>query len=161
MKISKKIVSPKILLTCSLAMTVMPQLAQAQSIDCFQNLNFGSIIACPATADTVRLSPTGGTTSGGCSSAGGSSLRGRCLLEGEFFPVEIMQVTLPAATATIGNGTSNMDITNFDWGTTAGGPTTTVTAFITTVDLGATLNVKAGQPDGVYTGSFTVNVNYQ
>ena len=152
---------PKVLLTCSLALSLMPNAVQAQSISCFQNLNLGSIVACPATADTVRLAPTGGTTAGGCSSAGGSPLRGRCLLQGQFSPVRVMQVTIAAATVAITNGTSNMNMTNFDWNTTAGGPTTTVTAFITTVDLGATLNVKAAQPGGTYIGSFTVTVNYQ
>lgn len=156
----KKDITQKILLSCSLAAGMLPHVAAAQSISCFQNLNFGSIVACSA-ADTIRLAPTGGTTAGGCASAGGSPLRGRCALTGTFLPVQVMQVTLSAATATISNGTTNMSITNFDWGTTAGGPTTTVTAFVTTVNLGGTLNVGAGQTGGTYTGSFTVNVNYQ
>lgn len=153
--------APKVILSCSAALLLRPGIAAAQSVSCFQNLNFGSIIACTATADTIRLSPAGGTVAGGCASAGGSPLRGRCQLEGTFFPVQVMQATLTSTNVAITNGTTNMSITNFDWNTTNGGPTVTVTAGITTVNLGGTLNVGAAQAGGVYTGSFTVNVNYQ
>lgn len=134
--------------------------AAAQNVNCFQSLIFGTVTACGG-AGTVTVNPAGARSTGGCATVSGPSSRGRCLLIGSFFPVRPMQVSITAPTFTITNGTSNMNVNNFDLNTAGAGPTTTITAFIATVNIGATLNLGANQADGDYSGSATINVNFQ
>ena len=136
--------------------------AAAQNINCFQTIIFGSFMECSG-AGTVTIDPTGTRTTGGapCLSVSGPSSRGRCLVTGSFFPVRPMQVVITAPTFTITNGTANMNVNGFDLNTAGNGPTVTITAFISVVNVGATLNVNANQPEGSYTGVATITVNFQ
>ena len=150
-------------LSCLAASAMMNgQAAQAQNANCFQTLNFGSILAC-AGAGTVTVDPTGARSTGGaaCLQASGPSSRGRCLLIGSFFPVRPMTVTITTPTVNITNGTTNMSVNNFDLNTPGNGVSTTVTAFITVVDIGGTLNVAANQAAGTYSGAASIVVNFQ
>jgi hypothetical protein len=54
-----------------------------------------------------------------------------------------------------------MQVNDFNLQTAAGGLTTTISAFLTSVNIGATLNIDAGQASGAYAGSVTVSVAYQ
>ena len=142
------------------ALGVAMPAALAQSVNCFQTMIFGSIIPC-AGGGTVSIDPAGTRTTGGCISVTGPSARGRCLLVGSFFPIRPMQVSITAPTFTITNGTANMNVNGFDLSTAGNGPTITITSFIATVNIGATLNVGANQAPGNYSGTATINVNYQ
>lgn len=162
---SKNLLSVSLSVLAALPAAVVPGVvplgpAMAQSIDCFQTLNFGTIETC-ATGGTVTIDPDGTRTTGGCLSSSGSSSRGRCILTGTFFPVTPMTVSVAAPTYTITKGGGdNMDVNNFQINTAGNGPAITVTAFITVVNIGADLVVGAAQPSGSYTGAVTVNVNY-
>lgn len=139
--------------------------ARAQQISCPQNLMFGSIMACSAAAGTVAVAPDSSySSSPGCLSVTGAVLQGRCVLTGAFFPVQAMQVSVTGGTETIVNGANNMDVNGFVLQDASGGGNAaqiTVTAFLTSVNLGGTLNVDAGQAGGSYSGAVTVTVVYQ
>lgn len=142
------------------ASALTPSPAHPQTVKCIQDMQFGSIVPCGA-ANTVRIEPTGTRTASGCLTVSGPASRGRCLIKGKFFPITPMTVSITAPSYNIASGANKMVVDNFDINTAAAGPAITVTAFITTVDIGATLNVGANQASGTYTGAATINVNYQ
>jgi hypothetical protein len=135
--------------------------AMAQNISCFQSLDFGSLL--PATgAGTASVAPDGTlTTTGGVVGSGGTPFQGRCLVTGQLFPVRPMVISITAPSYNIIDGANNMNVDNFHLVSTGIGRTVTITAFITTVDIGARLNLGANQAAGSYTGTFTMSVNYQ
>ncbi len=65
--------------------------------------------------------------------------------------------TLPSSATTVTSGENTMTVDN--WQTDAG---TVITGGSVTVNVGATLNVKASQPAGTYLSAtpFTVTINY-
>lgn len=134
--------------------------AQAQSINCVSPLNFGSLASCAGTG-TITLSPTGSLSTTGCvTTYGASEAVGRCIIQGQFFPVRPVQASVANATVTLSNGTTTMKVTSFDVEASGNGPVTTQTTFLFTLDIGGTLNVGASQAEGTYTGSMTINANY-
>lgn len=140
----------------------LPDLAQAQAIDCVQPILFGSVVPCTAAAGTVTVNPDDSTSSSpGCMSVVGTQLKGRCLVTGSFFPVMVMDVSVTNPTTVITSGGNNMNVTNANLQTPGGGPTTSISAYLTTVAVGATLNVGANQAGGSYSGNYTLSVNYQ
>ena len=155
-KIAKAILGLSLLSTAAL-----PIKARALSVNCFQSLNFGALIAC-GSANTVTMTPGGTLSMTGClvSGPGGAPAPGRCLLTGSLFPVKPMYVSITAATRTVIAGAQSMKVTNFDLNTTGAGRSITVTAFITTVNVGGTLKVGAGQAAGQYSGTYTMNVHF-
>jgi len=135
--------------------------AAAQSVNCFQSLSFGTAVTC-GVGGTVKVDPQANRTTTGCISAMGPSSQGRCLLKGTFFPVTPMVVSMAAATYTISNGAAaHMNVNGFKLATTSGATAVTVTAFQTNINIGATLNVGGPQASGSYSGTSTINVNYQ
>ena len=68
------------------------------------------------------------------------------------------QVTLPSS-ATITNGTENMTVNNFTR-TSGSAQLSLDAAGNANFNVGATLAVGANQPAGVYSGNFSVTVNY-
>lgn len=142
-----------------------PAQAWAQAISCPQNLMFGSIIPCSAAAGTLTVAPDSSSSSSpGCLSVSGTQLQGRCILTGTFFPVQAMQVSITSGTETIVSGANSMDVNGFLLQDASGGgnaPVITVTAFLTSVNVGGTLNIDAAQAAGSYSGTVTVNVVYQ
>ena len=144
----------------ALAASVVPQAgARAQSINCFQGLSYGSILPCVGAA-TLTITPGGSVSGSGCLNYYGSQLSGRCLVIGSFFPVRPIQISVTGIPADISNGTKTMQVDAFNALGSASGPTITVTAFITVIDIGARLNVGGNQAAGSYSGSITVNANY-
>lgn len=139
--------------------------ARAQQISCPQNLMFGSLVACSAAAGTLTVAPDASVSSSpGCLSVMGSQLQGRCILTGTFFPVQAMQVSVTAGTETIVSGGNNMDVNNFllqDASGNGNAAQITITAFLTSVNVGGTLNIDPAQAAGSYSGTLTVTVVYQ
>ncbi len=150
----------KLTIPLSLATLVaaFPSAALAQSINCVNQLVFGSIVTCGA-AGTVTVRPDGTSTSS-CVTASGPVSRARCIVT-QGFPFRPIQFSVNAATATITNGTSNMNVTNFNIITNAGGTSTTQTVPALDVPIGATLNVGGTQAAGTYSGSFGVTAILQ
>lgn len=132
--------------------------AQAQNINCPQPLIFGDLVTC-ASANTIVVRPDNTRQVNGCLSAGGAPFsRARCVVT-QKFPFRPVQISVTAATYVISNGTDSMNVNNFNIVTNAGGATTTITAPVINVPIGATLNVNNPQAGGTYTGTFTVNAN--
>lgn len=123
--------------------------------------NFGTIYASGGASGTVILSPTGTiSTTGGAAAFGGAPAKGLAFCKGN--NTHMGSVT---GTWTVKNTTgSTMTVKTFKFQENGGSFLgTTSFTFIpqgnTKIDIGATLHVKAGQPAGTYTGTFTMNWN--
>ncbi len=133
--------------------TIMTPITIAKTVD----LNFGNL-AVNATAGTLVLatdngrSVTGGVTvmPGGTISAASFTVTG--------VPAATYSISLPASIV-ITDGTNNMTVNAF---ITSPTPTGTLTGGTSTLLVGATLNVLASQPAGIYTNptDLIVTVNY-
>ncbi|MCB1532174.1 MAG: DUF4402 domain-containing protein [Alphaproteobacteria bacterium] len=132
--------------------------ADAQTLNCFDNLIYGQIMTC-GTPGTVTVRPDGSMTSS-CVSALGPTTRARCIVT-QSFPYKPMQIQISPTTTAINNGGSTMSVTDFNIISNANGPTATRTTPFVSVPIGATLNVGGTQAGGTYNGSFTISVVFQ
>jgi hypothetical protein len=127
------------------------------------DMNFGNVAVQSGTGGTVILAPAGGRTTGG---AGGVTLPAfdNGTVSAAHFDVAgaigyTYSITLPTLPLDVTFGVNTMTVTDF---------TSTPSAIGTldgngeqTIDVGATLNVAAGQAPGLYESDpFTVTVNY-
>lgn len=155
--------SSKILIGLSMlvASAIPAKLLKAQTLQCPVWIIYGTIMGCSG-AGTVTVDPDGVRSTGGapCLSVSGPAAQGRCIVQQALFPLRPVQISVSAA-ATITNGAQNMNVDNFDLISVGNGPTVTVTAFLTAVGIGSTLHVGANQAQGNYTGSVTINANFQ
>ena len=128
-----------------------------------QVLHFGSMTA--TNAGTMLIDTTGARTPGGAVSAvAGGNLEQAGVLSISAATGVAIDLSMAATSFTVTDGGGNtMVVNNFNLRTNAGGTAETITlvASPTTVPLGATLNVGAAQVTGTYTGTYTVNANYQ
>lgn len=139
------------------ALTLAGPASHAQSINCKAIMMFGTIMPCPASASTVTISPTGITTSApGCVVVSPTQTPGACIVQGD----PTMQVSITAAAIDIVSGPNKMVLNNFNLQTPAGGPVVTLSTSLTSLYVGATLNIGAAQPGGSYSGTVTISVNY-
>ncbi|MGD8571885.1 MAG: DUF4402 domain-containing protein [Gammaproteobacteria bacterium] len=121
-----------------------------------QAMNFGSI-GPAAAASTVVLS-----TAGAVSSAAADLVPGTGAAAGVFSVSGeagyTYAITLPVS-ATLTSGANTMTVDT--WTTATGSGTATLDGTgADTVNVGATLNVGAGQAAGTYTGTYTITVDY-
>jgi hypothetical protein len=125
------------------------------------NMNFGNVAVSATLAGTVLMDPDGTRTpGGGCTlPATTGTVSGAAFLvtgvTGYGF-----SITLPAAATTLSDGAGH-NMTVDAWTSNPSG-TGSIVAGGTTLQVGATLNVGAGQTPGLYnsTAPFTVTVNY-
>lgn len=135
--------------------------ASAQALNCDQGLEFGTFMACAAPG-TATLSPTGSLSTTGCLAAIGSSIPGTCILTG----IAGTSVITVAGPGNIVNGGNNIAIDNFLLqvsGSSVASPSIVVTAPSVPAlvfNVGARLNISAGQTGGNYSGTYTVTTNY-
>lgn len=121
------------------------------------DLVFGDIVADPASAGTVVVSPAG-SRSGTVVTFGGRTFNNASFdvtRSGSGNPH--FTVTLPTS-VNISNGASTMVVDNFTSNYPAPPPAQSAPF---TLNVGATLHVGASQPVGTYTGIFTVTVVQQ
>lgn len=136
--------------TANAAANIISPMTITKNVD----LNFGNIAA-GTSAGTVELGTDGGRTETnvilpsveGTVSAAEFTVTG---LAGSSY-----DINLPT-TVTITSGANNMTITTFTEDATK-----TLTAGTETFNVGATLNVGAGQAVGSYEGTFDVTVDYE
>ena len=124
------------------------------------DLNFGEIITSGG-AGTVTISPAGAPTLTGVSLTGGSPhQQGVMRILGN--PAAQVDVNIVPGAYFVTNGAVTMPVTSFDLGAGANNPALVTIGGGGTYDLniGATLGVGAGQQAGTYTGTFTVNADY-
>ena len=136
------------------------------SITCAVNMDFGTLLNCPA-GGSVTVTPANARSTSGCIATLGSAYtRGRCLANND---IPILQIVLSAPGSTsMSNGTNTLSVTNFQLraptstsGAYVTGNPITVTTFVADVDVGSTLVIPASSPGGSYAGTVTVTANFQ
>lgn len=132
------------------------------------SLNFGTFSV--TGASTAVQAPGGGITYNAGLNAIGAPANSDAVVQIKASKGYAIDLSVAAATATIVNGTAKtMKVNAFKldeaagMGAFASGSNVTITLSANTAsfEVGATLNVGAGQAAGTYTGTFTVNANYQ
>lgn len=122
-------------------------------------MNFGNV-AVNNNPGTVVLTPAGArSATGGCTLPATAGTVSAAAFTVTGIASATYSITLPAGATTITSGTDNMTV---DTWTSSPTPTGTLTGGTETLTVGATLNVAADQPAGIYTSGtpFTVTVNY-
>jgi hypothetical protein len=132
----------------------------AISITKVVDMNFGNVAVQTATGGTVVLTPASTRTSTGgvtLPSTTGTVTAASFNVGGE--GIYTYSITLPAAATTISNGANSMSVNTFTSTPSGAG---SLAAGFQVLHVGATLNVAAAQPSGVYTSAtpFNVTVNY-
>lgn len=132
---------------------VLAPLGISQSVE----MDFGTVAGDTASATTVVLTTAGTTSSIDGAFTSGTPAAGIFDVTGE--PSQAYSITLPAAPVTLTSGVNTMSATafNHDAGASPALDGTGNDSF----NVGATLNLAAGQPAGTYNGSYTVTVDYQ
>lgn len=129
-------------------------------------LDFGSIIPAAAAGTVIINAQTGVRTRTVVTLAGGPFSRARFVAAGTPFRVVTLSVN-PSPTIVISNGTTTMTINQLRVSANGGtpqpfGPNHTLNAIgVINFDIGGRLNVGANQASGIYTGTFTLTMNYQ
>lgn len=142
--------------TATATATIVSPIAIAKDVD----MNFGNVAA-SAAPGTVVLDPAGTRTAGGgvtLPATTGTVTAAQFTVTGT--PGYTYAITLPAAALTITSGGPSMTVDNWTSNPVGAG---TLAAGTSTLTVGATLNVAAGQAPGVYgipAETFTVTVNY-
>jgi hypothetical protein len=142
--------------TATAAATIVTPISIVKTTD----MNFGNVAVQTGTGGTVVMTPAGTRTStsgvtlpaaGGTVSAASFTVNGHATYT--------YAITLPASVTLTDAASHSMVVDNFSSTPTATG---TLTGGTETLNVGATLNVTAAQPAGVYTSAtpFTVTVNY-
>lgn len=129
------------------------------------DLEFGNIIPSPG-AGTVFIDTRNGnrTSTGGVTLGAGASNRGNFIIYGG--PNQIVEISIPGSmTVTHTNGTDNMNIDQMAIGNGNRNFSTFVRGLLGALGIyqltvGGRLNVGANQEAGVYTGTFTMTVDY-
>ena len=131
------------------------QIVTAITITNTTDLYFGSIQ--PAAAgDTIQLDTSDNAVPVGASVVTGTPTSGSFDVGGTAGAA--YTVTLPASTL-ISSGGNNMTVNNFSHD--AGATPTIGGGGSSTLNIGADLVIGAAQPEGVYTGTYDVTVDYQ
>lgn len=118
-------------------------------------LNFGQIAA--NGAGTLVIAPNGSSTCSALLVCTGSPTAGLFDVAGTAGVAYAATVTTPSVSLSDG-GTNSMTLDTFTVGYPAG---TTLTGGASTFNVGGTLHVGATQVAGVYSGTYTVSVEYQ
>jgi hypothetical protein len=143
--------------TATATATIVTPISITKDVD----MNFGNVAVQASTGGTVILSPAGVRTktsgvtlptTAGTVTAASFSIAG----SGAY----TYTVTLPSSALTITSGSNTMTVTTFT--SNPSGSNGALTAGAQTLTVGATLNVAAAQPSGVYVSAtpFDVTVNY-
>ena len=140
--------------------TVKTTLRKPVSITWLRDLDFGRVVA-TAIAGTVTIDPDTNTrsVSGGSLAAGGTPQTAKFRIVAT--PATLVLITrnaLPVLTRSGGGATMPVTLITVN-GTT--NPITTPTSGSFDIDVGGELSVAANQADGIYSGSFQINADYQ
>lgn len=130
-----------------------------------QVLHFGSMTDTGG-GGTMLIDTTGARTPGGnTTDVAGLGLESQGILQIQAAAGLPIDISMTAATFTVDDAGAGapMNVNAFQLNTNAGGATITYTlaAATETIPMGATLTVGAAQVPGTYTGTYTVNANYQ
>ena len=156
----------KIYLTmAAVPLGLLPAYGYAQSlpitVTASEDLNFGSFI--PNAGGTITVNTVGArSSSGSVTLIGGGGIEREGLLSISASPSFPIDVSMTASSFNMNDGGNAMAVNNFDLGGGPGNPIViSVTGTANTIPVGATLVVGGSQASGSYTGTFTINANYQ
>jgi hypothetical protein len=146
--------------TASAAATILTPIAISKTVD----MNFGNLASSGTAGTCILATNSNRTVSGGVTiMTGGTPTAASFTVTGAADATYTIE--LPAGATTVSNGTDLMTINTW---TSSPVTTGTLTGGTSTLLIGATLNVIANQPGGVYntsnaggSGEFTITVNYQ
>ena len=136
---------------------------EAVTIMCGTTLNFGRVLG--GVGGTVVMGTNNArTSSAGLGFDGGRETAGSCTIMG----TSGYNIDVTADDATISNGSDSMDIDSFVFNAGDGDSENVITVQTVAgppdeirIAIGATLNVDASAGAGLYTGTITVNADYQ
>jgi hypothetical protein len=119
------------------------------------DLSFGDVYPDSAASGTVTVDAAGARTTGGAATLGATpGAAAQFTVSGQASAA--YTITLPAAAVTLTSGANSMTIDTFATDGTGNLDGTGNEV----INVGATLNVSAGQAAGTYSGTFDVTVNY-
>lgn len=148
--------------------TVLLPLTLTKSSD----LDFGTVIADVASPGDVTISADDGSrTITGSVIGVPAALGNRALFKGAGSVNQAVLLTLKAP-ATLTSGPNSLTVTSMDFDTGAASSANATTGYMESmrsldnngyfeVGVGGVFHIKANQPNGVYTGAFTVTADYQ
>jgi len=146
--------------TASATATILTPIAISNTVD----MNFGNLAVNPTPGTCVLATDNSRSVTGGVTLMAGGTVTAASFTVTGVAGVNYV-ITLPAGATTVSDGTNTMTVNT--WSSNPSG-TGTLTGGTSTLLVGATLNVGASQPAGVYntanaggSGEFTVTVNYQ
>jgi hypothetical protein len=142
--------------TATATATIVTPISITKTVD----MNFGNVAVQTGTGGTVVMTPAGvRSTTGGVTlpSTIGTVAAASFTVNGQ--GAYTYAITLPSTALTLTSGANTMTATVF---TSTPSATGALTAGTQTLNVGATLNVAAAQPAGVYVSGtpFNVTVNY-
>ena len=128
-------------------------------------LHFGSVTDSGA-GGTVVITPTTSTRSvtGATTMVTGGALEKAGIVHVVAANNAAINLTMAATSITVTSGGNTMAVNAFNIGLDAAGPGPIASTLVGTTgdyNIGGTLTVAAAQAVGTYTGTYTVNVNYQ
>ncbi len=133
------------------------QLIYPTAVRLLNNLNFGNLTV--TSAGTAVVSPTDViTTTGGVLSAGGNPYSAMFEAVAPIKSVVHIRAPNKAITVTRVGGTETMTVDT--WIVSGNGSRNVVAKELFQFSVGATLHVNANQVEGVYVGTFTVDIQY-
>lgn len=136
------------------------------------DLDFGTVIADTAAPGDVTISADDGSRSITGAVIGVPAYPGdRALFKGAGSVNQAVLLTLKAP-ATLASGANTITVTSMDFDTAATSAANATTGYMESsrildnngyfeVGVGGVFHIKANQPNGVYTGAFTVTADYQ
>lgn len=145
--------------TATATATIVTPISITKSVD----MNFGNVAVSASTAGTVVLATDGTRTSTGgvtLPTTAGTVTAASFAVAGQ--GNYTYAITLPSSALTITSGSNTMTVNTFVSNPSAGSGGTLSAGGTQTLLVGATLNVAAAQPAGVYVSGtpFSVTVNY-
>lgn len=123
-----------------------------------RDMNFGNVGTVGAGTMTINPVTGGVTVTGGVSSLGGTVQTARFAGNTPSSAVVNIKVPNNNVTLTRVGGTETLIATNFTLDGQA--KRSLASAGVFQFDVGATINVAAGQVEGLYTGTYTVTIQY-
>lgn len=121
-----------------------------------EGLDFGTMIA-PADAATVTIASSGSRSSSKPEILVGTNEGAAGIFEITGADSQSVTVTLPDSATLNGSESGEMTVNTF---TSSKGTAFTLDGGTATMNVGATLNVGASQPEGDYTGTYEIKVSY-
>ncbi len=147
-------------------MPVLVNLVNALDVTLNASMDFGTLAMTLDRAGTATIDPFVNklfvSGSSGITPVGGQPSAGEVQIRGVTKPITL---TVAETAVHLTNGTAFVTVNDFNFLTVAGGPQVTVTpshaGAALLVPIGATINTKAGQLTGAYTGSNRIFANFQ